>query len=82
MGCSLPLWFVHTESPGPLPNWGHGRPYSWLTAAPQMVLVPFFHTDRCWLQAGLEMLLIGALAAGVAYGIGVLGSSLTGGRHP
>ena len=47
-----------------------------------MMLVPFFHTDRCWLQAGLEMLLIGALTAGVAYGIGASGSSLTGGRHP
>ncbi|SFR42087.1 VIT family protein [Marinobacter daqiaonensis] len=31
-------------------------------------------------RAGLEMLLVGALAAGVAYGVGLLGSMLTNGE--
>lgn len=33
-----------------------------------------------WWRAGLEMLLIDALAAGVAYSVGALGSKLTGGQ--
>jgi VIT1/CCC1 family predicted Fe2+/Mn2+ transporter len=36
-------------------------------------------SDRGWLMAGLEMLAIGALAGGVAYGGGVLGRAITGG---
>lgn len=32
-----------------------------------------------WWRAGLEMLVVGGLAAAVAYGVGVLGSSLLGG---
>lgn len=35
-------------------------------------------TGRGWLVSGLEMLLVGALAAGVAYGIGALGAALIG----
>jgi VIT1/CCC1 family predicted Fe2+/Mn2+ transporter len=31
-----------------------------------------------WMRSGLEMLLVGALAAGVAYSIGALASTLTG----
>lgn len=38
-----------------------------------------FFTDRGWLQAGLEMLLIGSGAGFVAYGVGSLGAWLTGG---
>lgn len=38
-----------------------------------------FFTDRGWLQAGLEMLLIGSGAGLVAYGVGSLGALLTGG---
>lgn len=34
-----------------------------------------------WWFAGLEMLLVGALAASVAYGVGALGAMLTGGTH-
>ena len=39
-----------------------------------------FFTDRGWLRAGMEMLVVGALASAVAYGVGILGSSLTGGQ--
>jgi len=35
-------------------------------------------TDRTWLRAGLEILLIGALAAGVAYGVGAAAAAVTG----
>jgi vacuolar iron transporter family protein len=35
-------------------------------------------TARGWIVSGLEMLLVGALAAGVAYGVGVLGATLIG----
>jgi len=35
-----------------------------------------FFTRRGWLASGLEMLLVGALAASVAYGIGALGAAL------
>jgi VIT1/CCC1 family predicted Fe2+/Mn2+ transporter len=67
--------------------WFEGQPF---LAAVSIAMVTLFgigasrafFTDRGWLRAGLEMLLIGALAAGVAYGIGALGSSLTGGRQP
>lgn len=38
-----------------------------------------FFTDRTALRAGLEMLLIGAGAGAVAYGIGRLGAHITGG---
>ena len=34
-----------------------------------------------WVRAGLEMFFIGALAAAVAYGIGVIGSHLVDGRE-
>ena len=34
-------------------------------------------TDARFMRSGLEMLLVGSLAAGVAYGIGALASSLT-----
>lgn len=37
------------------------------------------HEDIHWLKGGIEMLLVGALAAGVAYGIGVLSSIIGGG---
>ena len=37
-------------------------------------------SDRGALQAGLEMLLIGSAAGLVAYGVGVVGAELTGGR--
>lgn len=33
-----------------------------------------FFTDRGWLRAGLEMLLIGAVAGALAYGVGLLGA--------
>lgn len=36
-------------------------------------------SELVWWRAGLEMLLVGALAAGVAYGVGVLGAQLAGG---
>ncbi|MGJ3261637.1 MAG: VIT1/CCC1 transporter family protein [Salinarimonas sp.] len=36
-------------------------------------------SDRAWLQAGLEMLAIGAAAGSVAYGVGLLGRAITGG---
>jgi len=35
-------------------------------------------TDRTWFRAGLEMLLIGVLAAGVAYGVGAAAAAVTG----
>ena len=35
-------------------------------------------TGRGWLPSGLEMLSIGAVAAGVAYGIGALGAAIIG----
>lgn len=35
-------------------------------------------TARGWIVSGLEMLLVGALAAGVAYGVGALGATLIG----
>lgn len=38
-----------------------------------------FFTSRGWFVSGLEMLALGALAAGAAYGIGALGASLVGG---
>lgn len=37
-----------------------------------------FFTGRGWLASGLEMLLLGALAAAVAYGIGALGAAFIG----
>ena len=37
-----------------------------------------FFSPRNWLRAGMEMLLIGAFAAAVAYGIGALGASFVG----
>lgn len=37
-------------------------------------------TDMVWWRAGLEMLLVGALAAAVAYGAGVLGAALVDGQ--
>jgi VIT1/CCC1 family predicted Fe2+/Mn2+ transporter len=37
-------------------------------------------TGRWWLAAGLEMLVIGALAAAAAYGIGALGAMVVGGN--
>jgi VIT1/CCC1 family predicted Fe2+/Mn2+ transporter len=38
-----------------------------------------FFTGRGWLVSGLEMLLIGALAGAVAYGVGALGAALVRG---
>jgi VIT1/CCC1 family predicted Fe2+/Mn2+ transporter len=38
-----------------------------------------FFTRRGWLASGLEMLVLGALAAGAAYGIGALGAVIIGG---
>ncbi len=35
-------------------------------------------TGRGWLVSGLEMLLVAALAAGVAYGVGALGAAVIG----
>jgi VIT1/CCC1 family predicted Fe2+/Mn2+ transporter len=37
-----------------------------------------FFTGRGWLASGLEMLLVGALATAVAYGVGALGAALIG----
>lgn len=37
-------------------------------------------TDRRLVRSGLEMLIVGSLAAGIAYGIGALVSGLTGGQ--
>lgn len=37
-----------------------------------------FFTRRGWLASGLEMLIVGALAAAVAYGIGALGAAIIG----
>lgn len=37
-------------------------------------------TELTWWRAGLEMLMVGALAAAVAYGIGALASNFTGGE--
>lgn len=34
--------------------------------------------DRRWYHAGMEMLIIGALAGGIAYGVGVFGAFLIG----
>ncbi len=36
------------------------------------------HEDIAWLRGGLEMLVVGAIAAGVAFGIGALSSTLGG----
>jgi VIT1/CCC1 family predicted Fe2+/Mn2+ transporter len=33
-------------------------------------------TGRGWFVSGLEMLLVGILAAGVAYGVGALGAAI------
>jgi VIT1/CCC1 family predicted Fe2+/Mn2+ transporter len=41
-----------------------------------------FFSEETWLRGGLEMLLIGALAGAVAYGIGVLGAALIGTDEP
>jgi len=38
-----------------------------------------FFTSRGWFVSGLEMLALGALAAGAAYGIAALGAWLVGG---
>jgi VIT1/CCC1 family predicted Fe2+/Mn2+ transporter len=38
-----------------------------------------FFTGRGWLVSGLEMLLIGALAGAVAYGVGALGAAIVRG---
>jgi vacuolar iron transporter family protein len=35
-------------------------------------------SDRPWFAAGLEMLLLGAIASGVAYGVGAAGAALLG----
>jgi len=37
-----------------------------------------FFTDRTFLRAGFEMLLIGAGAGAVAFGVGHLGAQITG----
>jgi vacuolar iron transporter family protein len=37
-----------------------------------------FFTDRSWFASGLEMLLIGALAAAVAYTVGALAATVIG----
>lgn len=37
-------------------------------------------SELVWWRAGLEMLLVGALAAAVAYGVGVLGAALVNGQ--
>lgn len=37
-----------------------------------------FFADLPWLRAGLEMLLLGAGAAAIAYGVGQIGAQLTG----
>lgn len=37
-----------------------------------------FFTERGWLVSGAEMLLIGALAGGVAYAVGALGAAVVG----
>jgi VIT1/CCC1 family predicted Fe2+/Mn2+ transporter len=39
-------------------------------------------TARGWFISGFEMLSIGALAAGVAYGIGAIGAAVIGGANP
>jgi VIT1/CCC1 family predicted Fe2+/Mn2+ transporter len=39
-----------------------------------------YFTDRHWYRAGIEMLVVGGLAAAAAYGIGALGAYLTGGE--
>jgi len=41
-----------------------------------------FFTGRGWLVSGMEMLLIGAVAGAVAYGVGALGASLVRGMNP
>jgi len=55
-----------------------------LAAATALALVTLFavgasraaFTERGWLGSGMEMLLVGALAAGVAYGVGALGAAI------
>jgi VIT1/CCC1 family predicted Fe2+/Mn2+ transporter len=65
-----------------LPSFGN---HSFATAASLGLLTLFavgasrsVFTRRWWLVAGLEMLVIGALAAAAAYGIGALGAMLIG----
>ncbi|GGG33461.1 hypothetical protein GCM10010964_21700 [Caldovatus sediminis] len=41
-----------------------------------------FFTDRGWLVSGMEMLLIGTVAAVLAYGIGALGAAIVGEAYP
>jgi vacuolar iron transporter family protein len=41
-----------------------------------------FFTGRGWLVSGMEMLLIGAVAGAVAYGVGALGASVVRGMGP
>ncbi|MCI0685012.1 MAG: VIT1/CCC1 transporter family protein [Gemmataceae bacterium] len=41
-----------------------------------------YFTGRSWWRSGLEMVVVGALAAGVAYGVGALLAAWLGGQTP
>ena len=43
-----------------------------------MPLLAYLVPYEDWLPSGIEMLVIGAAAGGIAYGVGVLGAALTG----
>ncbi|MEL7048617.1 MAG: VIT1/CCC1 transporter family protein [Pseudomonadota bacterium] len=60
-----------------------GNRFAWAVAAASLTLFLVgasraLVTDRHWLPSGIEMLVIGAAAGGIAYAVGVLGAALTG----
>jgi VIT1/CCC1 family predicted Fe2+/Mn2+ transporter len=63
--------------------WCQGSSFAWATALALATLFAVaasrtFFTRRGWPASGIEMLLLGALAAAVAFGIGALGAAMIG----
>ncbi len=61
---------------------GEGDRFVWAVAIALLTLFAVgasraFVTEQRWLPSGIEMLVIGAIAGGIAYGVGLLGAALT-----